>query len=277
MMRERLMSLLRRCPTLYAALRGAYGHRQVSRPATVTPFGFKLAGLPAMERGEFEPEETKQVCTLLSEVEVFVNVGANVGYYVCHARRHGKRVIAVEPLDQNVQVLQRNLLANGWTDVEVLPVALGDHVGLEKLYGGGTAASLVAGWAGAPAAHYRMVPVTTLDHLLGDRFAGERLLILIDVEGFELNVLHGAVRQLTRRPAPVWFVEICLDEHQPQGAKVNPYLQSIFELFWQHGYEAHKVGCESGPVTSEDVRDWAVGRDLPRTHNFLFRADEATT
>lgn len=228
-----------------------------------------------MESGEFEPEETKQVCTLLREAAVFVNVGANTGYYVCHARKLGKRVLAVEPLDQNVQLLQRNLIANGWNDVEVLPVALGDHVGLEKLYGGGTAASLVVGWAGAPTTHYRVVPVTTLDHLLGDRFAGEKMLILIDVEGFEVNVLRGAARQLARRPAPVWFVEICLDEHQPQGATVNPDLQATFELFWQHGYTAHKAGCESGPVTTEDVSDWAAGQNLPRTHNFMFQAGEA--
>ena len=274
MIRKTLMTLLRRFPTLYAAFRGAYGHQVVSRLPATTPFGFKLAGPPAMERGEFEPEETKQVCAFLREAEVFVNVGANVGYYVCHARQLGISVLAIEPLDQNVQILQRNLLANGWNDVEVHPVALGNHVGLEKLYGGGTAASLVAGWAGANAAHYRVVPVTTLDHLLGDRFAEKRLLILIDVEGFELNVLRGASRQLARRPAPVWFVEICIDEHQPQANEINPNLQEIFELFWLHGYAAEKAGCESGAVTAENVRAWTVGHNLPGTHNFVFRAIE---
>lgn len=270
-MTDRLIPYLKRFPLLYAGLRAAYQQRQLVRAPVPTPLGFKLAGPVAMQTGQFEPDETRQLSALLGETDVFVNVGANCGYYVCLARKAGLKVVAVEPLDQNVQFLQRNLLANGWNDVEVLPVGLGDRTALLKLYGGGTAASFVSGWAGAPEDHCRVVPVTTLDAVLADRFAGERLLILIDVEGFEFNVLQGALRQLNRHPAPVWFVEICISEHQPGGVQANPNLMKTFEIFWRHGYRAEKAGCESGLVESGDVDRWAEGRQLPGTHNFLFR------
>lgn len=266
-----ILFLLSRCPPVYVALRAIYRYRQLMRVPAQTPLGFKLAGPSAMEEGVFEPAETKQLSILLADVDVFVNVGANCGYYACLARKTGAKVVAIEPLDQNVQLLQRNLLANDWHDVEVLPVGLGDKTSLMKLYGGGTAASLVSGWAGASADHYCIVPVTTLDAILADRFAGQKLLILIDVEGFELNVLKGALRQMDRNPAPVWFVEICINEHQPQGAVVNPNLREIFDLFWTHGYVAEKAGCEVGPVSVRDIEKWTEGEALPATHNFLFR------
>ncbi len=266
-----ILPLLRRFPTLYAAVRGASAHRAVSRLPVETPLGFKMCGLRQMETGEFEPDETRQVAALLHEATVLVNIGANTGYYVCLARKAGAKVVAIEPLDQNVQILQRNVMANGWNDVEIFPVGLGDRVDVLKLYGGGTAASLIEGWAGASREYYRLVPVSTLDIVLGDRFAGEKILILMDVEGFELNVLRGALRQFTRKPSPVWFIEVCIDEHQPNGVRINPNLIETFGMFWRHGYRAEKAGSESGAVSEADVRAWAAGNQLPKTHNFIFR------
>lgn len=263
--------LLRRYPSVHSAVKQYYTRRLLSMTPGVHPAGFEILGPESMQDGSFEPEETGQIQALLQQTDVFVNVGANIGYYICIARQQGVPVVAVEPLDRNVQLLKKNMDVNGWNDVEVLPVGLGDRHSLERIYGGGTAASLVPGWAGAGTDSYELVPVTTLDSILGDRFSGQRILILVDVEGFELNVLKGAVRQLVRDPAPVWFMEICIDEHQPDGTKINPLLQNTFDIFWDHGYLAEKAGCEQGSVSKDNVMAWARGEDLPGTHNFVFR------
>lgn len=271
MITKAALSIIRKFPALYAGLKAFHNYRIVNKPAALTPHGFLLNGLASMQDGGFEPDETKQISELLEEVDIMVNIGANTGYYVCYARHKGVKVIAIEPLDQNVQILQRNIQANNWHDVEILPIGLGDSVGQLKLYGGGTAASLVEGWAGASKTHYRLVPVSTLDNVLSDRFKDKSLLIVIDVEGFELNVLKGAVLQLERKNAPIWFVEICIDEHQPGGRFINPNLIVTFDLFFSRGYLAEKAGAASGAVKREDVLEWQAGKNLPNTHNFIFK------
>ena len=271
MFRSLLLKFLRTFPAAYAAASAFYRYRRLSRIPVVTPLGFKLSGSQAMETGTFEPNETQEVIGLLNQTDLFVNVGANVGYYVCLARSLGKQVIAVEPLAQNVQLLQRNVLANCWNDVEILPLGVGDKTSLMKLYGGGTAASFVSGWAGAPDQYYEVVPVTTLDAILSSRFSEQQIFILIDVEGFELQVLSGALQQLDRTPAPIWLIEICIDEHQPSGISINPNLLSTFQVLWDHGYYAETVENPPKRVAIEDVTAWEIGKNLPATHNFVFR------
>lgn len=75
-----------------------------------TPLGFKLtAGYhPAydpMRTREFESEETAIIADLLPRVDVFVDIGANLGYYTCLALQNGRSVIAFEPQQQNLRCL----------------------------------------------------------------------------------------------------------------------------------------------------------------------------
>lgn len=223
-----------------------------------------------------EAEETALFLSLLSQVEVVVDIGANAGWYTLLARAAGKQTIAVEPLHSNLRYLYRNLLENGWDDVEVYPVALSARPGVALLYGGGTGASLVAGWAESSPWNRTPAAVTTLDIRVASRFTGKRLLIKIDVEGGEYNLLEGGRSVLSVSPPPIWIVEICLTEHHPGG--VNPVYEQTFEAFFSAGYAAQTASfSKPKQVTAEDVRRWVELRSLDHgTHNFLFshtRAD----
>ena len=57
----------------------------------MTPWGFSLAGHETMAAGKFYPQETRLMRDLSQEVDLLVNVGANVGYYCCHALSLGNR------------------------------------------------------------------------------------------------------------------------------------------------------------------------------------------
>lgn len=153
-------------------------------PMLNTPWGFTLVGHSAMARGAFEPEETAIVRRLLQEVDVLVNVGANVGYYCCHALSLGKPVIAVEPIVGNLHYLLKNIHDNGWAQqAQVFPVAMGTNTDILQMWGG-TGASLVKGWAGISESYVTQVPVLRLDRVLGDSLQEQRALILVDIEGY---------------------------------------------------------------------------------------------
>lgn len=263
-------------------LKDWWGTRVWTRTSeVVTPLGFKLTSgfHPAyrmMREGTFEPEETALLARLMDRCDRFVDIGANLGYYTCLALQHGKPVVAFEPQEQNLRCLFRNLASNGWQDerVEVFPVALSERSGALTLYGAsGPSASLLPNWAGYSPGYAKVVPVSTLDRLLEGRYAGERLLVKMDVEGAEYQVLRGALATLGRRPRPVWLLEVCLEEFHPDGA--NPDFAAIFGLFFDHGYEAFTATRPPRQVTREDVARWVRAKHADSgTFNYLFAAPE---
>ncbi len=242
---------------------------------TQTPFGYWLAGPKAMQAGFFEAEEFSLIANHLKSADVFVDIGANVGYFTLLACSMGKQVIAVEPLWANLRYLYANIERNGWTGgVEVYPVGLSDKPEVKALYGSGTDASLVPGWSGASESFKRMISVTTLDILLGDRFVDRRVVIKMDIEGHEYHALLGALNTLKAPWRPRWLVEITLSEHRQDGG--NPHFLQTFELFWNLGYEARAVGPNGKRISYAEVAEYVNGRVRPpwASVNYLFSAKD---
>lgn len=237
-----------------------------------TPWGFSLRGSAVQAAAAFEPAEVQLVQQILPQVDAFIDVGANIGLYTCLAGQAGVPTVAVEPQPDNLDLLYANLQDNRVKKVSVMPLALGATPGLLTLYGAGTGASLVHGWAGA--SRGAVVAVTTLDIVcLGMELLGKRLLIKVDVEGAELDLLRGAPRVLAARPAPRWLAEVAFSEHHPDG--VNPHFRDVFEAFWRHGYQATEVSTGK-VVLAEDVSDWLRrGSRGFGSYNYLFEAVEA--
>jgi FkbM family methyltransferase len=257
-------------PSLGQAYRVLRDQRAASSPAIPTPFGFSLAGNTALANGSFERAEAALFIDHLRRAEVCVDIGANIGLYSCLAATQSKHVIAVEPLSSNLRLLYRNLAENDFRDVEVFPMGLSSESGIKQLFGGGTGASFVKGWAGASDRFYNAVPVTTLDVILSSRFEGSDILIKMDVEGFEREVLKGAERTLCLNPKPSWLIEICLDENF-QG-RTNDKFYETFEVFWLREYRAAVADGQGRSVEPQDVNRWAKQGHVDfGSHNYFFR------
>jgi FkbM family methyltransferase len=224
-----------------------------------------------MRAGTFEPAETAVIKQLLQHADVFVDIGANLGYYTCLALQTGRRVVAFEPQQHNLVCLYRNIQLNSWEDrAEVFPLALSNHSGLLTLYGAsGPSASLLRNWAGYSSRRTQTVPVARLDDVLAGRYPGSRLLIKIDVEGAEYGVIQGAEATLRRDPKPIWLVEICFHEFHPDGT--NPDFQTTFDAFLDCGYVAYAIHDVPRVVSSADVRRWIdAGVTDSGTFNYVF-------
>ena len=261
-------------PFPYAAkflrdLRDLLDRRQ---PPETTPWGFKLCGDTQMASGKFEPIETDLVRDLLKDADVFVNVGANIGYYCCHALSAGKPCLAVEPISRNIYYLLRNIQINGWEEMaEVFPVAAGSSTSILSIWGGGTGASLIKGWASIPEGYVTQVPVLPLDRIALTAIAGKRALILVDVEGAEYFMLMGAKEILSLSPRPLWMMEITASENQPQGVQINPNFEKTFDVFFDSGYRAFLANGTDIEVTRDDIRAAVQNKRSLNAYNFIFR------
>lgn len=266
-----MRSLFGRFPRMATLYRSVRDQMDFMEEPKDTPWGFKLAGNAAMAQGTFEPVETKLVRNILQDVDILVNVGANIGYYCCHALSMGKPVIAFEPIERNLRYLCKNIKMNGWSGTEIYPIALSNSVGVLEIYGGNTGASIVKGWAGILESYVSLVPSSTMNVVLGNRLRGKRVLILVDIEGSEKWMLEGATILLANDPKPIWIVEIVSKDHQPSGVEINPYFTSTFQIFSQNGYQAVGVDQDMSPLTMEDVDLVSKGILELGTYSFLFR------
>lgn len=212
--------------------------------------------------GQYEPYVAATLDGLLALGDVFVDVGANVGYHTARAaRRVGPtgRVLAVEANPENARLLALTAAANDFAHVDVLPLALGDHLGHVNFVShigsnGGFAPDDIESLASGRAT---VVPTVTLDSLGLERID----VMKIDVEGAESIVIQGGVDTIARcRPAIVAEFS-CEMTRRVGGIEPIDHLRRIVDL----GYVLHLVDRTGGPpmpFESPDdlLADW--GSDL---------------
>lgn len=138
--------------------------------------------------------------------DTVVDVGAHIGLYSLLAAASGATVFAIEPDPANRALLESNLRMNGFMAARVFAVAASDHAGSATLClatgpNRGTSSIAVAGTRPTDSRDpEEVVPVDTLDRILGPFHLQNVDWLKIDVEGHETAVLAGAreVLRLTR-------------------------------------------------------------------------------
>jgi FkbM family methyltransferase len=193
---------------------------------------------------------SRHLRSVLGPGDVFVDVGANIGYYTLLAAglvgREG-RVLAFEPEPVAFESLRRSVAANDLEQVDCLEMALADHEGRDELFlARDTAHSLVEATSRDSAfAGTVPVSVTTLDRCWAARGLDARRLRLVkvDVEGDEPRALRGMLQTLTVARPPLW-VEV----RGPRGSRRAPNTaEACQQVLAPLGYRSHRL-TRSGPV-----------------------------
>ena len=202
--------------------------------------------------GAFEPNELNFLDRLLKPGMVFVDVGANDGYYTLFAaRRVGPqgRVVSIEPSSRERGHLERNLARNGTGNVEIVPAALGaalGHADLHLAHGAHSGHNTLGRFAhdSVVSAGVERVPLETLDAVV-TRLRLPRIdVVKIDVEGGEANVIAGA-RMMLAAMRPVLMVEVNDGALRAQGSSEAALLEMLRE---ELGYEILVFSERSGLV-----------------------------
>lgn len=153
--------------------------------------------------GEWEPLETALIADLLKPGDVFVDVGANIGYFTLLASKAvgaGGKSIAIEANPRTFRLLEANVALNRCANVDLRHVAAGEVPGFATMLERepGNAGGDQVDFAAA-AADIAAIKVERIDELVGDLPVR---LIKLDIEGAEAKALRGATGLLERADAP---------------------------------------------------------------------------
>ena len=215
--------------------------------------------------GSFEPNEFAFLDRVLKPGMVFVDVGANDGYYTLFAARRvgtSGRVVAAEPSSRERAHLQRNLGRNGLDNVTVVPAAIGASSGLADLHlahgvhaGHNTLGSFAHD--DVVRASLERVPIEPLDAIIARLSLARVDFVKIDVEGAEARVIAGASTVLSSM-RPVLLLEVNDKALRAQGNCADSLIGTLrgelgYEIFVFSGVTGLLEGAREGEPLSANV------------------------
>jgi FkbM family methyltransferase len=218
---------------LAGELHGTGWARTKSGEFVLTPFD-DFTGRATYFVGDIDPRISRLCRMLLRQGDVALDIGANVGVVtLLMAGLVGQtgRVYAFEPNPTATDLLLASLERNAITNVEVQPVALGatqDTLPLIVPRGNIGSASLLHRADGGEAIH---VPVRALSDVMKEVELTSIRLAKLDVEGYEREVLSGAVPFFESVP-PDAIISECSSLESPQGKALAQDLRELsYEVF----------------------------------------------
>jgi FkbM family methyltransferase len=192
--------------------------------------------------GFYELKLTIELAKLSREGTVFVDVGANMGYFslLWASLNQRARVFAFEAAPRNIKLLEHNIVKNMLDDrVTVVPKAAGNHSGTVHFNIGPADQT---GWGGIstePSSNNVEVPVVRLD----EELPGITIDVLkIDVEGADTWVLYGCEQLLKRK----LIRKIFFEQNNARMAELGIGLNEARDFLASVGYTCTLFGPSDG-------------------------------
>lgn len=195
-----------------------------------------LGWLPEWITGRDESAEHRFFRELEQEMDgkVVYDVGAFIGLFAMICARRARTVVCYEPLLRNRERLEINLGLNNIRNVLVRPYGIGRakatlEMQVDPLMPGGASLSANIGRGIAEGSRHSerfSVQITTLDDDIIDASLSPPDLIKIDIEGFELDALHGAAGTI-RAHKPMLYLEMHGETLEEKRRNVVAILQFL--------------------------------------------------
>jgi FkbM family methyltransferase len=182
-------------------------------------------------------DSSDHVMDYLAKSEILFDIGANIGQTAFNLfQKQTKKglapvVYAFEPFPGTFEKFRTNLRLNPeMTEIHALNLGLSNQKGV-----------LHMGSQGANSGAFRMttdtqnsisVPVTSLDEFVSEHQISRIDFIKIDVEGYELHVLEGAMKSIAEFK-PILIFEYSVKNMDAQGKKVGETLDNLLKMNYQ--------------------------------------------
>lgn len=200
--------------------------------------------------GFWEPDLTHAISRLLKPNDVFVDVGANIGYFSLLASKivgTNGHVVSVEPHPYIFNLLKRNIHHNNFHNVTLVNTAAGRTAGeIEFFAGQATSLGESTTVASRGFSFLGLVKVRPLISIIPKQDLCKTSLIKIDVEGAESDILYEIIENLHLFPDSLnIIVELGTD---------NADRITIFRDLLEHGFNAYMVLNEYDDI---DYINWS--------------------
>jgi FkbM family methyltransferase len=175
---------------------------------------------------------------MLRPGDVFVDCGANVGYFTLLAARRVRpsgRVLSFEPSPGTRERCAKNVRLNGYTNVDLYPYAVSDVESESVLFQperGCDLASLRPHDERSETGQEHVVTTVRLDRIVPADLAARIRLIKIDVEGADLLALRGLEGILRQPRGPAVICEINDGFLRQMGGSEEELLEYMFALHY---------------------------------------------
>ena len=205
----------------------------------------------------FERGELQFLNAFLRPGDIFVDIGANVGFFTvtaAHLVGETGHVYAFEPCSKTFERLSDNVYLNHLKNVSCYQLALSDTLRIQdmniSLDGYDAWNSLAKPVLGESFGAETVNCVKWDDFLREHGSARDARMIKIDVEGWEKHVISGAREALSRPDAPTLQVEF--SDRASQSAGSSCY--EIFQLLVDLGYKMFSYDAHKGRLLPELIR-----------------------
>lgn len=195
--------------------------------------------------GDFIPDEAEILKKILKPGMVFVDIGANIGYFSLIAAKlvgSAGKIFAFEPDENNFSLLQKNINANGYKNITAIKKAVSDKVGTAKFYlekENLCAHSLIL----KENRDFTEVETISLD----DYFKDKKIdVVKIDVEGMEPSVLSGMEHLIKSNESMAIITEYYPNAISRAGYSPGDYLESLRK----NGFNLVNFGNQTGKLVN---------------------------
>ena len=194
-------------------------------------------------------EYTDIFIKLIKKIDVFYDIGSNIGYYALLAEieNPGIKVVAFEPASGPLHYLKENVTINNFKNITIADIALSEKVGSIKFFeiknkkytylehnlaGEGNAGSKTQGRNFVPIE----VKTTTFNEYVSDTNQERIDLVKMDTEGTEHLILNHA-DHILEQMKPIFICETLFDT-------IEPELESIFNKYGYEFYNHTETGLK---------------------------------
>ena len=196
-----------------------------------------------IKSGLYEAKETALIKKVMKPRDIFIDVGAYIGYYTVMVSKiigSGGKVFSFEPARDNFKLLTRNIIDNNCKNVCSYNMALGkpngemeqdfylnpNNSGDHKLY------------RDSAIEEKTTVAVLPFDDILKvPELCDWIKLIKIDTQGAEIGVLSGMGKTIQRHKKLIIMVEF-----YPYGLiKMNEHPDTLIKMLWNLGFTIYDI------------------------------------